>query len=84
MVKASGSMGVFDLVALGGDGVRVVQGKSNGRPRSAERARLRECLSSPSASKEVGVFVDPIPAPGIEVLTDQRRNWPRNDRGVPN
>lgn len=74
VVKASGSLGVCDLVALGVDGVRLVQGKSNCRPRSAEMARLREFPSPTYARKEVWVFVDHLPGPGIEVVTNQRRN----------
>ena len=40
VVKAGGSLGIFDLVALGPAEARLVQVKSNERPRPAERERL--------------------------------------------
>ena len=40
VVKAGGSLGTFDLIALGPRGARLVQVKSNEKPRPAERERL--------------------------------------------
>jgi hypothetical protein len=68
VVKAGGSLGVFDLVALGPAGARLVQVKSNGRPRPAERERLELFPRLPYCSKEVWIFYDRQHDPVIDVL----------------
>jgi len=67
VVKAGGSLGVFDLVALGPQRVRLVQVKSNEKPRPAERERLALFPRFPYTSKEVWVFYDRQREPAIEV-----------------
>lgn len=67
-LKAGGSLGVFDLVALGPAGARLVQVKSNEKPRSAERERLELFPKLPYCSKELWVFHDRQREPVIEVL----------------
>lgn len=68
VVKAGGSLGVFDLAALGPQGARLVQVKSNEKPRPAERERLKLFPRLPYTSKEVWVFYDRQREPVIEVL----------------
>ncbi len=68
MVKAGGSLGIFDLVALGPTGARLIQVKSNEKPRLAERERLAQFPRFPFASKELWVFYDRIREPVIELL----------------
>ncbi|HEV8715905.1 MAG TPA: hypothetical protein VGX03_24140 [Candidatus Binatia bacterium] len=68
VVKAGGSLGVFDLIALGPQGARLVQVKSNEKPRPAERERLELFPRLTYASKEVWVFFDRQREPAIEVL----------------
>lgn len=68
VVKAGGSLGVFDLVALGPQGARLVQVKSNEKPRPAERERLELFPRLPYCSKELWVFYDRQREPAIEVL----------------
>lgn len=67
-VKAGGSLGIFDLVALGPTGARLVQIKSNARPRPAERERLAMFPRLPYCSKELWVFYDRQKEPVIDVL----------------
>ena len=68
VLKAGGSLGIWDLVALGPACVRLVQVKSNEKPRPAERERLELLPCLPYASKEVWVFHDRHREPAIEVL----------------
>lgn len=68
VVKAGGSLGLFDLVALGPSGARLVQVKSNERPRPAERERLELFPHFRYTSKEVWVFFDRQREPAIEVM----------------
>jgi Holliday junction resolvase len=68
VVKAGGSLGCWDLVALGPQGVRLIQCKSNEKPRPAERERLELFPRLPYSSKEVWVFFDRQREPVIEVL----------------
>lgn len=65
VVKAAGSLGIFDLVALGPAGARLVQVKSNERPRPAERERLELFPRLPYCTKELWVFYDRQPHPAI-------------------
>jgi Holliday junction resolvase len=68
VVKAGGSLGCWDLVALGPAGARLVQVKSNEKPRPAERERLELFPRLPYCSKELWVFFDRQKEPAIEVL----------------
>jgi Holliday junction resolvase len=68
VVKAGGSLGCWDLVALGPQGARLVQVKSNEKPRPAERERLAMFPRFPYTSKEVWIFFDRQREPVIEVL----------------
>jgi Holliday junction resolvase len=68
VVKAGGSLGLFDLVALGPTGARLIQVKSNEKPRSAERERLEHFPRFPFAKKELWVFYDRVRDPSIEIL----------------
>jgi hypothetical protein len=68
VVKAGGSLGCWDLVALGPAGARLVQVKSNGKPRPAEREALELFPRLPYCSKELWVFYDRHREPMIEVL----------------
>lgn len=68
VVKAGGSLGVFDLVAIGPTGCRLIQVKSNEKPRPAERERLALFTCPPYASKELWIFYDRIREPSVEVV----------------
>ncbi len=68
VVKAGGSLGIFDLVALGPAGARLIQVKSNEKPRPAERERLELFPHLPYCSKELWIFHDRVREPAIEVL----------------
>lgn len=68
VVKSGGSLGIFDLVALGPTGARLIQVKSNEKPRPAERERLAHFPRFPFASKELWIFYDRIREPVIEML----------------
>ncbi len=68
VVKAGGSLGVFDLVAIGPHGARLIQVKSNEKPRPAERERLALFPCFPYCTKELWVFYDRVRAPVMETL----------------
>jgi Holliday junction resolvase len=68
VVKAGGSLGCWDLVALGPAGARLVQVKSNEKPRPAERERLELFPRLSYCSKELWVFYDYQREPAIELL----------------
>jgi Holliday junction resolvase len=68
VVKTGGSLGISDLVALGPAGARLVQVKSNEKPRPVERERLELFPWLPYCSKEVWIFFDRQREPAIEVV----------------
>jgi hypothetical protein len=54
VVKAGGSLGVFDLVALGLVGARLVQVESNENPVRQSRSGWRCSLTFPTPAKRCG------------------------------
>jgi hypothetical protein len=68
VVKAGGSLGCWDLVALGPHGARLVLVKSNEKPRPAERERLALFPRMPYCSKELWIFYDRRREPEIETM----------------
>ena len=60
--RSSASLGAWDVIAVGPDGVRLVQVKCNRRPGRVEMETLRAFKVPPSGvSKEVWVFKDGKP-----------------------
>ena len=69
VVRAGGSLGVFDLVAISRDGLRLVQVKCNRRPGQAERERLGAFNNlPPNTLRELWLFRNRQRNPQIEVL----------------
>lgn len=68
VVKSGGSLGMFDLVALGPRDVRLIQVKSNRRPGPVEREAIEQFLCPAYARKEVWVFHDYARTPTIECI----------------
>jgi Holliday junction resolvase len=68
VIKAGGSLGLFDLVAVGPASVRLIQVKSNGTPRAVERERLELFPQRSYATKEIWIFYDRCKEPSIEIL----------------
>lgn len=67
--KAGGSLGVFDVIALGPKDVRAIQVKCGGaRLSPLEREQIRGTEVPPNCSKEYWRFPDRCKAPFIEVL----------------
>ena len=65
--KAGGSLGLFDVVAIGTHDVRCVQVKSGtARCRPREREQLQRLLVPPNVSREVWRFPDRCRVPLIE------------------
>ncbi len=56
--RAAASLGVFDIVAISCQGVRLIQVKSNRPPCPAEREAIELFEVPPGASKEIWVFYD--------------------------
>jgi Holliday junction resolvase-like predicted endonuclease len=67
-LKAGGSLGLFDLIALGSSDVRCVQVKCNGYCSAVEREQLALLVVAPNVSKEIWRFKDRVKAPLIERL----------------
>jgi Holliday junction resolvase len=68
VLKAGGSLGLFDLVALGPQDVRCIQVKCNRGCSPAEREQLELLLVCDKVSKEIWRFKDRIRDPLIERL----------------
>jgi Holliday junction resolvase len=67
--KAGGSLGVFDVIALGAESVRCVQVKSGGaRLSRGERQAIAALQLAPNVTKEYWSFRDYARAPLIERL----------------
>lgn len=67
--KAGGSLGVFDVVALGPKDVRAIQVKSGGaRLSGVERETITGLALAPNVSREYWRFPDYAREPLIEVL----------------
>lgn len=67
--KAGGSLGVFDVVALGPKDVRAIQVKAGGaRLTRAERARIAALTLAPNVRSEYWRFPDYSRTPTIGVL----------------
>lgn len=68
VVRAAGSLGLWDLVALHPDhGVTLIQVKTNRRPVGRELDRLRAFLCSPWR-KEIWTFWDRRRDPDVEAI----------------
>jgi len=68
VTRAGGSLGVFDLVAIGPADVRCIQVKANKYCSAVEREQLELFVVAPNVSKEIWRFLDRVPAPLIERL----------------
>lgn len=67
-LKAGGSLGLFDLVALGPADVKCVQVKANGYCSAIEREQLTLLVVPANCSKEIWRFRDRVKDPLIERL----------------
>jgi Holliday junction resolvase len=57
--RAAGSLGLFDILAISRQGIRLVQVKSNRNAGLAEREAIQEFSGIPqNASKEIWIFED--------------------------
>jgi|SRR5262245_5963586 len=68
VLKAGGSLGLFDLVALGPSDVKCVQVKANGYVSAVEREQLALVVVPANVSKEIWRFKDRVKDPLIERL----------------
>ena len=70
VVKAGGSLGLFDLVCFNREVIRLVQVKSNRTPGRVERERLEAFKNYPKncTRREVWIYRDRVKAPAIGVL----------------
>ena len=68
--KAGGSLGLFDVIALGSKDVRAIQVKCGARPwlSPAEREAIQLVSVPPNVSKELWKFPDYCRQPTIEVI----------------
>ena len=57
--RAAGSLGLFDIVAISNQGIRLVQVKSNRNASPAEREAIEDFKGIPeNASKKIWIFED--------------------------
>lgn len=67
--RAGGSLGMFDVIALGKQGTRAIQVKCGGaRLSPLEREQIKALDLAPSITREYWRFLDYARAPIIEVL----------------
>ena len=72
-VRAGGSLGMFDVIAIGPQDVRCLQVKSGKEYCShLERELLTECPMPANCSREVWRFPDRCRVPIIEVLSGRK------------
>jgi len=68
VLKAGGSLGLFDLVALGPMDLKCIQVKANGYCSAVEREQLQLAVVPANCSKEIWRFKDRVRDPLIERL----------------
>jgi Holliday junction resolvase len=68
VLKAGGSLGMFDLVGLHKQHARLIQVKSGRAPGKQEMETLKEFDTPTYATKELWVFYDRIREPHITIL----------------
>jgi Archaeal holliday junction resolvase (hjc) len=68
VVRSGGSLGLFDLVAIGPSSVKLIQCKSNRKPGARERAALAAFPVFPYCTREIWIFHDKTWEPVIEVV----------------
>jgi len=66
--KAGGSLGMFDVIALGRDGIKAIQVKSNRWPGSIEMETLELIMLHPIISKEIWRWDDYAREPKVKIL----------------
>lgn len=67
--RAAASLGIFDVIAIGAQDIRLVQVKSGTRYASGvEREQMTNFVAPANASREIWRFPDRCKAPLIEVL----------------
>ena len=66
--RSAGSFGPFDVVALGPQGVRLIQVKTNENARPAEREQMALFQGPPGSTKEIWIYYDHSRQPAINVL----------------
>ncbi|MGA2260105.1 MAG: hypothetical protein ABSH28_01575 [Acidobacteriota bacterium] len=67
--RSAGSLGLFDIIAIGRQGIRLVQVKTNedARPHEREQIQMFDGIP-PGATKEVWIYQDYARKPVIKVL----------------
>lgn len=76
VIKAGGSLGCFDLVALGPVDVVLVQVKCNGYVSRTEREAMQAAVLPPNAHREIWRWLDHKREPLVERLECGATGWP--------
>ena len=67
--KAGGSLGIFDIIAVNRQDIRLIQVKSNRMPAPLEMETIRDFKNYPACGrKEVWVWHDYVKQPSIHIL----------------
>lgn len=69
-IRAGGSLGMFDIIAFGLEGVRLIQVKTNSNASAAERLRISGFTQYPPnmTTKEIWVWYDRVKKPDIFII----------------
>ena len=67
VTRAGGSLGVFDLVAIGWSNIRLVQVKCNRMASPGEREEIEAARCPPNGTKEIWVWKDRATLPEVSV-----------------
>lgn len=68
VIKAGGSLGCFDLIALGPQDIRAVQVKVNGYCSKVERAAMHAAILPPNSTREIWRWLTRVREPLVETL----------------
>lgn len=66
--RAAGSKGVWDIIAIGPVGIRLIQVKANKPPGPLEREQMGEFQAPANATKEMWVWKDRAREPIIKMM----------------
>jgi len=72
--RAAGSLGEWDVIAIGRNDIRMIQVKTNCWPGSAETETLRAFPAPSCATREIWRWDDRRPNPQIRILKPRKRH----------
>ncbi len=82
--RAAGSLGVWDVIAIGAHDIRLVQVKAGDRCQvsPAEKEQMQLFVAPPNASREIWRYFDRAKAPSIERLVGRIQTHYNDEEGI--